>query len=404
MIAFTSVVEIRERIAQFEERFKDLKRQTREGLERLGPLASVQVVVERLTDLGADNKPEHKVFLQGNLHIMFRAENHFELYGILNFYWDYLAYNLLDHLIREFSIREVKGEMEEYKIDLKRFRRATPLKLFYQAQRRRRRRPPAEFREMAVEFDWPDTVTLEVVEDFRQAYESHYSLRECAMMLVSLSIGSFVITWIVPESIIESLKTKLPEKLFKRHSVTKLQIAGDLIYPSTQHQNVRISHHINNVHTCIHQLNISPISECHTVLTILLCLYYSFYQVPVLSPSPSTSHQPPAAQYVTIMITIYMNMQYYCYIELFMMREICVQYNAEQVPIPRHMIRHMIRHMTRLSQSRSMTLLSNRRKISSVQLRKVCCYSLTSQPAVVNTYQTRLPPRYREGEGPVRCA
>ena len=310
MIGSTSIVEIRERIARFEERFKDLKRQTREGLERQGPLASVQVVVERLTDLRADDKPDHNVFLQDSLHIMFRAENHFELYGILNSYWDYLAYHLLDHLIREFSIRKVKGEMEEYKIDLHRFRRATPLKLFCQAQRRRRRRPPAEFREMVAEFEWPDTVSLEVVEDFRQEYESHYSLRECAMMLVSMSIGSFVITWIVPESIVESLKTKLPEKLFKRHSVTKLQIAGDLVYPTTQHQNVRISHHNNNVHTCIYQLNTTPISECytHTVLIIHLRVYCSFYQVPVPSPSPSTSHQLPAAQYVMIMIIRNMNM------------------------------------------------------------------------------------------------
>ena len=96
MIGFKSVGEIRERIAQFEERFKEMKRQTREGLERK---ASVQVVVERLTDLRADDKPDHKVFLCGNLHIMFRAENHFELYGTSNSYWDYLAYNLLDHLI-----------------------------------------------------------------------------------------------------------------------------------------------------------------------------------------------------------------------------------------------------------------------------------------------------------------
>ena len=293
MIGFKSVEEIKDRIAQFEERFKEMKRQTREGLERL---ASVQAVVERLTDLRADDKPDHNVFLQDSLHIMFRAENHFELYGILNSYWDYLAYHLLDHLIREFSIRKVKDEMDEYKIDLHRFRRATPLKLFCQAQRRRRRRPPAEFREMVAEFEWPDTVSLEVVEDFRQAYESRYSLRECAMMLVSLSIGSFVITWIIPESIVESLKTKLPEKLFKQHSVTKLQIAGDLIYPSTQHQNVRIFHHNNNVHTCIYHLNTSPISECyaHTVLTINLRVYCSFYQVPVPPPSPSTSHQLPA--------------------------------------------------------------------------------------------------------------
>ena len=307
MIGFTSVVEIRERISQFEERFKEMKRQTREGLERK---ASVRVVVERLTDLRADDKPDHEMFLRGSLHIMFRAENHFELYGTLNSYWNYLAYHLLDHLIREFSIGKVKGEMEEYKIDLQRFRRATPLKLFCQAQRRRRVKPPTEFREMVAEFYWPESVTLEVAEDFRREYASHYSLRECAMMLVSLSIGSFVITWIVPESIVESLKTKLPEKLFKRHSVTKLQIAGDLIYPSTHYPNVRIFHHNNSVHTCIHQLNTSPISECHThtVLTILLRVYCSFYQVPVPSPSPSTSHQLPAAQYVTIMIIRNMNM------------------------------------------------------------------------------------------------
>ena len=247
MIGFISVVEIRERITQFEDRFKDLKKHTRQGLERQGPLASVQVVVERLTDLRADDKPDHKVFLQGSLHIMFRAENHFELYGTLNSYWDYLAYHLLDHLIREFSIREAKNGMEAYKIDLQRFRRATPLRLFCQAQRKQHVEPPAEFREMVGKFDWPDTVTLEVAEDFRREYASHYSLRECAMMLVSLSIGSFVITWVVPESIVESLKTKLPEKLFKRHSVTKLQIAGDLIYPSTQHQNVCLSYHNYNV-------------------------------------------------------------------------------------------------------------------------------------------------------------
>ena len=322
MIGSTSIVEIRERIARFEERFKEMKRQTRQGLERK---ASVRVVVERLTDLRADDKPDHKVFLQGSLHIMFRAENHFELYGTLNSYWDYLAYHLLDHLIREFSIREAKNGMKAYKIDLKRFRRATPLKLFCQAQRKQRVEPPAEFREMVAEFNWPESVTLEVAEDFRREYASHYSLRECAMMLVSLSIGSFVITWIVPESIVESLKTKLPEKLFKRHNVTKLQIAGDLVYPTTQHQNVRISHHNNNVHTCIYQLNTSPISECytHTVLTIHLRVYCSFYQVPAPSPSPSTSHQLPAAQYVTIMIIKNMNMHTLLYRAIHDERNMC---------------------------------------------------------------------------------
>ena len=238
MIGVTSVEEIREKIAEFEDRFKVLKRQTRQGLERLGPLASVKVVVERLTDLRADDKLSHKVFLEGKIRIMFRADDHFELFGTLNFHWDYLAYHLLDHLIREFSIRKVKGEMEEYKLDLQRFRRATPLMLFCQAQRGKRFRPPAEFREIVVEFDWPDTVTLEVVEDFRGEYASHYSLRECAMILVSLDIGSFLITWFIPESVVESLKVKIPEKLFRKHNVTTVEIGGDLTYINTENKNV----------------------------------------------------------------------------------------------------------------------------------------------------------------------
>ena len=207
----------------------------------------MKVVVERLTDLRADDKLSHKVFLEGNIHGMFRADDHLELFGTLNSHWDYLAYHLLDHLIREFSIRNMKGEMEEYKLDLKRFRRATLLRLFCQAQRGKRFRPPAEFSEMVVEFDWPDTVTLEVVEDFRGEYASYYSLRECAMMLASLGIGSFLITWFIPESVVESLKVKIPEKLFRKHNVTMVEIGGDLTYINTENKSVS---NIIHVYTC----------------------------------------------------------------------------------------------------------------------------------------------------------
>jgi hypothetical protein len=40
---------------------------------------------------------------------------------------------------------------------------------------------------MVTQFDWPDEVTLEVVEQFRQEYAYHYSLQECAMMLYDLT-------------------------------------------------------------------------------------------------------------------------------------------------------------------------------------------------------------------------
>ena len=81
------------------------------------------------------------------------------------------------------------------------------------------------------EFDWPDDVTLEVVEKFRQEYADHYSLRECAMMLNKVLPGSFIVTWFSPGSIVEKLKEKMPKSILKKYSVTKLEIAGKCVYP-----------------------------------------------------------------------------------------------------------------------------------------------------------------------------
>ena len=63
---------------------------------------------------------------------------------------------------------------------------------------------------MVAEFNWPDDVTLEVVEQFRQEYAYHYNLRECAMLLAVVLPGSFIVTWFIPESIVEKLKSNFP--------------------------------------------------------------------------------------------------------------------------------------------------------------------------------------------------
>ena len=190
----------------------------------------MRAVVERLTDLHADEQREHKVFLESNIRIMFRADDHLELFGTLNFYWNYLAYHLLDHLIREFAITEVKGDMEKYKIDLQQFRRATPLRLFCQAQRNKRLVPPAEFSVVAVEFEWRDDVTLDLVEEFRLHYCCFYNLYDCAMMLDYIGSGCFLVTWFIPQSIIGILKKITPEDILEKYTVIKLEIAGESVY------------------------------------------------------------------------------------------------------------------------------------------------------------------------------
>ena len=220
---------VQDEIKKFEKRFNALKNNTRECLERLG--IPIKRVADALTSLPADDMDEHELFLKTNMSTLFQAPDHSELFGTMNFHWNYQNYQLLDHLICEFDLEEVKGEMKSYKADLQQFRKKTTLKLFCKLQKKKRiKQPPPEFCEMVAEFNWPDDATLEDVEEFRQAYAGHYSLRECAMMLAKVHLGSFCITWFIPVSIVEKLKVKIPARILKNCAVSKLEVDGECVY------------------------------------------------------------------------------------------------------------------------------------------------------------------------------
>ena len=225
------------KIKQFEKRFNALKKSTRECLERLQ--VPVKRVADALTSLPADDVDEHKQFLESHLSALYHADDHSELFGTMIFHWNYQNPQLLDHLIRKFDLEGVKGEMNTYKEDLQQFRKKTPLKLFCQSQKKQHMKPQPDFDEVVAEFDWPNDVTLEVVEEFRQEYADHYSLHKCAMMLAVVLPGSFIITWFIPGSIVEKLKVKVPTSILENHLVTELKIAGECVYSEVENK-VRI--------------------------------------------------------------------------------------------------------------------------------------------------------------------
>ena len=224
-----TIQDVQANIRQFEDKFNALKKSTRECLERLG--MPVKRVADALTSLPADGVDNAKKFLKDNKTELYRAADHYKLFETMNFHWDYQNPQLLDHLIREFDLEGVKGEIKTYKEDLQQFRKKTPLKLFCQSQKQKHIKPPPDFHEVVAEFDWPDDVTLEFVEEFRQGYAGHYNLRECAMMLALVCPCSFIVTWFIPGSIVEKLKVEVPTSILKKYSVTKLEIAGECVYP-----------------------------------------------------------------------------------------------------------------------------------------------------------------------------
>ena len=108
-----------------------------------------------LTSIGSVD--EHKMFLQENNKAFNECNNSWELSGLLNLYWSYLAYDLLDQLIEELTLENslfesVARVMAIYKGDLQQFRKRTTLELFCQAvPSTLYNDPPLGFRKMVVE-------------------------------------------------------------------------------------------------------------------------------------------------------------------------------------------------------------------------------------------------------------
>ena len=170
------------------------------------------------------------MFLQSNVEKICSAVNHLVLFCHMNFHWNYLDPSLLECLVRKLDLDEVKVDVETYRSELQQFRIITPLHLFCQAQRKKEMKVPPDFQEVVTKFKWSETVTLEVVEQFRQKYASHYNLHEFAMMLAEVNLGSFIITWFIPQSIVEKMKYNVPQAILEKYFVTELTVAGVCIY------------------------------------------------------------------------------------------------------------------------------------------------------------------------------
>lgn len=228
------VVDTKNKIDQLHREFCKLKTNVKKCLEKRK--VTVESVADALTSLLPDENEEHRVFLEEHNAVLFRAANISEQFGTMNLHWNYLDPSLLDNLVKQFDLEAVK-QMEEYKSELIQFRLNTPLKAFCETQKKRKIKLTDEFQEMVAEFEWPDDVKLEHVEEFRQEYCCHYKLNDCAMMIAKCELGSFIITWLIPESTVQKLKQNLPQEIFIKYHVKKLTIAGCCVY--TQYQEVR---------------------------------------------------------------------------------------------------------------------------------------------------------------------
>ena len=219
-----------------------------------------------------DLRSEHKSFVKENKAELKGAESIEDLFITADEYWDFLNFSLLKHLINRHASEEIKVEVVEYGQQICAFRKKTPLNIFSKVyQRKEIRKVDNNFCKIVTEhkIDW-STATLEDVETFHNILCSELSLYEFSLQVAVLISGSVVITWLVPQSLVEYFlkSVKLNSRSLRDHHVTKFTIDGFIVY-DTNTGVLTESLKSYEVYMYIHLL------KCKTYIILCVAIYFS---------------------------------------------------------------------------------------------------------------------------------
>ena len=153
----------------------------------------------------------------------------------LNLYWNYIDYSLLDYIIDRFCSKELQKGMNEYKLDLEKFRRMTKISQVI-CSMPGRVEPPPSFTKFTNTLDRDAaTFTLEELEELRMKICNEFTLSTFILMFRGVVKGSLIITWMVPSAIVSQLRHDLLTKarnrssFFEDNSIMSVTIGGECV-------------------------------------------------------------------------------------------------------------------------------------------------------------------------------
>ena len=167
---------------------------------------------------------QHRKFIDENYDIFKDAKTVEDIFKPLNFYWSFLNYNLLAHVIKYFGSQYLKQEMNSYCEDMKRFQKETMIAdiIPYLPQTSNH---PEGYSNLNLKVDYDITTTsLEDLEDYRKQFAKEFLLPDFALLLADLKQGSMLIVWLVPSTIISTLKKEIEMRRKEPYFFSKFQI------------------------------------------------------------------------------------------------------------------------------------------------------------------------------------
>ena len=224
---------LKDKVKRIYEKFRSIRKSTIRCLEKC-QVAIITVVSLMSTILGFDVRGAFQKKHHKDLH---ECKDHWELFGYLNLYWNYLSFNVFNKLLQEPALMKqlhlTRGEIDTYMQDMEIFQKNTTLIQFCQIPYKRHQLPPG-FQRMVTKHHWAETNVLREVEKFQKKFVDMFGLQHCAMIMEQVTLTrSFKVLWfaILPDTVVEQLKLSEGKiKVFQDFKVFSVTFDGDCIY------------------------------------------------------------------------------------------------------------------------------------------------------------------------------
>ena len=196
------------------------------------------VFLSLVTCLPVSARTQHRSFIKKNLTKIPPPVTFENIWSILNLYWDFLNYGLLEHVINQCGSECLKQQMQEYIYQLTAFKKTTRLCDFIESWPCRDDGPPEDrLKKVVVKMrhEWSQC-TLQDVESFKKALVHKFFLPEFDILLQKAERGCICVTWLTSPSIAALLQqnlTNIETEFFKKHDIDVVTIHGQDVYLTT---------------------------------------------------------------------------------------------------------------------------------------------------------------------------
>ena len=193
------------------------------------------VFLSRVTCLPVSARTQHRSFIKTNLTNIPPPETFAKIWSILNLYWDFLNYGLLEHVINKCGSDDLKQQMQDYVDELSTFKQTTRLCDFIKSWPCRDDGPAEDRLKKGVvkmKREW-SRCTLQDMESFMKDLVHKIFLPEFDILFQKAERGCVCVTWITSPSIAKLLQRNLANietEFFKDRGITAVTIDGQDIY------------------------------------------------------------------------------------------------------------------------------------------------------------------------------